>query len=155
MTEEVKRSKMLVKNFGVASFRYNRWAADLEEGQTLEDAMHPEFWAHQADGVMGHDKTNPKGVGDIIEVRKPDISLFAELLIVEIGKGYIRTELLRERAPASVEVADESPLGTKWNVGKRQHEVVRKSDNEVLKSGFQTKQAAVDWIEKHTMAVAA
>jgi hypothetical protein len=137
------------RNFELASFRYNTWCLDLQENETLEDALDPVAWANLCDKVMGFDKVNPKGRGDIIEVRKADTSLFARLLIVEARPGYIKTSLIEKQEPPAATIPDSVPYVTRWNVGKRLHEVLRKADNYVMSvpnGGFQTKESAVDWI---------
>lgn len=154
MTDTNKATQRLTdRNFGVASFRHNRWAATLDESQTLDDAMDPGFWASQSDKVMGFDKT--KGRGDIIEIRKPDTGLYAELIIAAIGKGYVKTELLMKHEPKVVTVAKGSPLTTRWNVGRNCHEVIRESDKTVMQGGFQSKGEAAGWIAGHLKEMAA
>lgn len=154
MTEIAKSRapKILDRQFGLVEFKFRRWSAELTEEQTLEIALDPTFWAGQVDKIMGHDKS--KGRGDIIEIRKADISLYAELLIVEIGAGFVKTVLISEAKPESIEIPASSPLATKWNVGKRCHEVVRVADNQVMHSGFQTKTSAAAWIDDHLKKMA-
>lgn len=139
---------LLARYFGEVSFKFRRWSAELTPDQTLEDALVPEFWKSQAEVIRGHDKENPKGRGDIIEVRKPDTGMYAELLVLEVGPGFIRTKPLKSYDPEVVEAAENSVMTTKWNFGKRMHEVVRKSDGTVMATNFQTKDAAVKWINE-------
>jgi hypothetical protein len=141
---------LLARNFGEVSFKFRRWSAELTPDQTLEDALVPNFWKGQAEIVRGHSPTAPKGRGDIIEIRKPDTGLYAELIVVEIGPDFIRTQPIKAYIPDDVQDPD-GVLVTKWNFGKKMHEVVRKSDGTVIKSDFQTKQAAVDWIAESTV----
>ncbi|MCC6172070.1 MAG: hypothetical protein IT481_08580 [Gammaproteobacteria bacterium] len=143
------------KLFGVASYKFNRWSAELEEAQTLADALDPAFWAGQADKMMGHDRSRPRGVGDIIELRKPDTGLYAELIVTEIGKGFVRVTLIARAEPEGAEAPEASPLTTKWNAGAKTHDVVRRADGQVLRAGFQTKASAVAWIAEHLAKVAA
>lgn len=147
--------RMTDKSFGVASFKYNRYSADLDETQTIEDALDENFWAHVADKIMGQDKANPRGIGDIIEIRKRDTAFYAEVIIVGIGKGFVKVHPLRAYAPADVAEADNSPLTTRWNPGRRCHEVIRKADKTFMHGGFQTKADAVAWIADHVKAMAA
>ena len=136
------------RNFGLAEHKFRRWSAELTEEQTLEQAMKPEFWANQAAKIMGHDPANPLGRGDIIEVRKPDTGLYAELIVRAIGQGYVRCEVIRAQEPDVVEAPKDSPLKVKWNVGKRMFDVVR-DDGTIMARDFQTKDAAVAWINDH------
>jgi len=139
---------LLDRNFGELSFKFRRWSAELTPDQTLEDCLIPSFWKSQAQTIMGHDKSNPKGRGDIIEVRKPDTGTYAELLVIEVGPGFIRVRPLKAYDPPAVQEQATSPLTTRWNFGRKMHEVVRKADGVVMAQGFQTKDAAVAWISE-------
>lgn len=153
MTETAK-PKFAERSFGVASFKYNRWSLDLAEAHTLEDALNDtSLWSNIVNQIAGHDKT--KGRGDVVEVRKADTGLYAELLIVEIGPGYVKAEPIRAYEPKVPEVPEGVPFVTKWNVGKRTHDVVRKADGQVMVGGFQTKVKAIEWITDHMSKMAA
>lgn len=149
------KERMQMKNFGLAEHRFRRWSAELTEAQSLQDAMDPTFWVDQARQIIGHDKSQPKGRGDIIEVRKLDTGLYAELVITEITPTYLRTVLVRASEPEQVVIPEDAALTTKWNAGTKCHEVVRKADNAVMQGGFQTKAAAAKWIDEHLKAMAA
>jgi hypothetical protein len=143
------------KNFGLGSFKFNRWSAELDEAQTLEQALEPTFWTGQVDTIMGQDKSKPRGRGDIIEVRKADSGLYAELLVIEIGKGFVKVKLIARAEPEAVEVPAKSALTTRWNAGAKTHDVIRKADGQVMRGGFQTKATAAAWIADHIKAMAA
>jgi hypothetical protein len=134
-------------------FGNNTWQAKLEEGQTLGDAMQPNFWADHAELFLGQDKKG--GLLDKIEVRQLATGLYAELLITEIGRGYVKVKLIKDSPPDSVAVPADSPLTTKWNVSKLSHDVIRASDRTVMATGFQSKAAAAAWIAEHLKAMAA
>ena len=155
MTDDVKPARALDRSFGLVEFKFRRWSVELEENQTLDDTLDPKFWTNQAAKIMGHTENDPKGRGDIIEVRKMDSGLYAELFVTEVGKGFIKVVLVRAAEAPKVDVPEGSPLTTKWNVGKRSHDVVRVSDNQVMATGFQTKPSAVSWINDHMKAMAA
>lgn len=146
---------MQTRNFEAAGFRYNRWQADLDENQTLEQALEPTFWRHVSTKIMGHNQATPKGRGDLIEVRKLDTGLYAELLITEIGNGYVKVAMLRMAEPDVADVPDDAPFLTRWNVGKRGHEVLRRADKMVMSGPFQSKAGAVAWISDHMAKMAA
>lgn len=137
------------RNFGELSFKFRRWSAELSEDQTIEDALSPEFWKNIATALVGYDKAHPKGRGDIIEVRKPDTGLYAELIVTEVGRGFVRVRPIKAYEPPKVEAAAASPLTTKWNIGNKTHDVIRKSDGQVMATNFQTKESAVKWIDDH------
>lgn len=154
MADTIKR-RASMRNFGLSSFKFNRWSVELPEEHSLEDALEPTFWVDIAPQVMGHDKAAPKGRGDVIEVRKLDTGLYAELIITEVGNGFLKVRQLLRDQPAVAEIAEGSPLKTKWNVGKRLHDVVRAADGQVMATGFQTKEKAIEWIDDHLRKMAA
>lgn len=151
--------KMQARDFGLGDFKRNRWRATLQEHQTFEQTLEQTFWANQAAAIMGYDKTAPKGVGDIIEVFKPDTQLYAELLIVGIGEGFVKVRKIRMEQELVLELKSDSPLKTRWNPGKKCHEVVRPEGEgaqvTVMAGGFQTKGDAIAWISKHLEQMAA
>lgn len=151
------KRQIMRSNFGlqVGGYKHNRWWANLDENQALDDVTEPKFWIHVVDGIMGHDKSNPRGRGDIIEVRKADTGLYAEFLIVEIGTGFVKVIPVRAAEPQAVDVPGNCPLATRWNVGAKTHDVVRRADNAVMRGGFQTKAGAAAWIAEHLKAMAA
>lgn len=152
---DTRATRLHDKGFGVASFKFNRWSCELDVNQTLDDALRPEFWANVAGKIVGHDQANPKGIGDIIEIRKRDTALFAEVIIVAIGAGHVRVAPLRAFVPPDVSEPEGAPLTTRYNIGRRCHEVIRKDDKTVMASGFQLKEDAVGWINTHLKAMAA
>ncbi len=148
------KPRLLPKNFGEASFGHRRWYADLSESNTLADAMQPYFWVDAVDKLSGHDSNYTRAIGDIIEVRKLDSGLYAELIVREIGKGFIKVDQLRMAEPEAV-IVPEGPLEPKWNVGKRCWEVIRKDNKQQMFTGYQTKAKAVEAITDHMKAMAA
>lgn len=143
------RHRALDKDFrlDLSGFVFNQWAYILGEQHTLADALDPVFWADQVDKIMGHDKS--RGRGDTINVWKPSTGESALLRIIEINVGFVRTVLMQSASPPQVEIAADSPLDTRWNVGSRTHEVIRKADRQILQGGFQTKAKAAEWIADH------
>lgn len=143
-------------NFGPSGFKFTVWSYELQETDTQEDTLDPRFWRDVAAAVMGVDKINPNGRGNEIRCWKPDTSHLFYLVIVEIGPGYIKTKLIRDAGAEAVKpLPENSPLSVKWNPGKKSHDVIRAGDNTVLKAGFQTKQAAAEWIADHLKSMAA
>lgn len=145
--------RVISQNFGVSEFKRNRWFYELTEAQQPSDLERPEFWSDVVDHIRGHDKT--KGVGDRIEFDKPDTGWAGTARINAIGQGFMKIGLFEQYHPAVVDVAENSPLLTKWNVGKRCHEVIRASSKDVVASNFQTKPDAVAWITNHLKDMAA
>lgn len=139
----------------VAGQLNNRWQAYLTEAQTIENALDGPFWTDAAETIKGHD--GKQGRMDIIEVRKADTGQYWELIVDEVGKGYLKVHLLFRDPIVIPQVSEGSPLVTKWNVGKNGHEVIRVADRQLMAGPFPTKQKAMDWIADFmkTTAVAA
>lgn len=143
----------------ISGFVSNIWRVDLPESQTFEHCLEPTFWMHVVSNVAGHNKEKPNGVGDKISVFKRDTMEMRSYMIAGIGSGFIKLiEAERYAGPASAEVAPDSPLTTRWNVGKRGHEVIRQEGTgivTVLAGPYQSKETAVEWINNHLKAMAA
>ena len=148
-------SRLLDKNFGLEEHRYRTWSADLMAGQTLEQALDPTFWASQSERIMGHDALNPRGVGDTIILRQPSTALRADLQVNEVGKGFIKVDVIRLYDPPIVTVLAEWPLQPRWNEQTKKWDIIRVNDASLMRQGFQTAQSAAEWIEEHLKAMAA
>lgn len=151
-TKNPLKSRLHPKNFGKADYKANRWSAELSEKQALEDALDPTFWVDQAGQIM---RCPHKGLLDIIELRKPDAALYAELVILGTGAGYVKVKVLKSAQDDQIDIPAESPLTTKWSVGTKTYEVIRQADKVTLSAGFQTKAAAAAWIADHLSKMAA
>jgi hypothetical protein len=150
MTEEIKKEetkKFAERNFGLAEFKRNVWHLTLEENETFEDALNSANWSNLVSKIVGHDKS--RGPGDLIQVWKPDTGAFGEMIIREVGPGYARADFIRANEPKTIKLDDSNPFITKWNVGKKMHEVLRRADNAVMAGGFQSKAKAFEWIADH------
>jgi hypothetical protein len=139
--------KFRESNFGLAEFKRNVWHLKLEENESFDDATNGSSWSNLVAKIVGHDKS--RGPGDRIEVWKPDTGASGEMIITEVGPGYVRANFIRAYEPKAIEVPDDVPFTTRWNVGKRRHEVLRRADNQIMASDFQSKEKAVEWIADH------
>lgn len=146
-----KTVKFQRRDFQVAGQLFNRWQMNLPANVELETVFEPAAWTHLVDAIWGHNKAG--GRGDIIEVRKLDTGLYAEVMVTEISAGFVKVAPIRAYEPKVVEVAESVPFSTRWNVGKLRHEVLRKADNQIMAGDFQSKQSAVEWIDNHMKAM--
>lgn len=150
-----QRKRILQKDCKLVEFAHRRWAAALQEGQTLEDALTPEFWADVARG-------DGRGMlaGDVIEVRSFDHSFFAELYARKVDAGTALVALI-SRTDFVDRAADAKPakggdvLAPRWNVGKRTFDVIRSSDKVIVSEGHKLKEDAQAWIAEHLRALKA
>jgi len=143
----------------LSGFVSNVWSAQLKESQTFEHCLEPAFWMDVVTKVLGDDKTNTRGLLDKVVARKADTMQVADFIIVGIGPGRMRLVEERRFVGAAVpELKADSPLKTRWNPGKKGHEVVRQdgeSSVSVMAGPFQDKGAAVAWINDHMTKMAA
>lgn len=151
MTEEATTApartvpKFNARDFGVAEFKRAVYHLTLTEAHTLDDVPNPRLWGDLLDKMRR---------GDAVEAFKPDSGEYAKYIVCESGPGFIRLGKIEGYEPAEIATPD-GALKTKWNVGKRVHDVIREADGYVMASGFQTKATAVAWIVDHQNKVAA
>lgn len=157
MADDVKRiapnARPLDKDFGVASYKRNEWRLNLSDEFSFESLQNSSFLANQVDKVRGHNKQG--GRGDIVEVFKESTEEYGRFIITAIGDGYIKMRQIEGVKAPEVSQAEDSPLTTRWNPGKRGHEVIRAEDKIVMAGPFQTKDVAVAWINDHLKKMAA
>lgn len=143
----------------MSGFCSNIFRVDLPEHQSFDDCLDPTFWMHVVTKVAGDNKENLRGVGDKIVVFKRDTMSLREYMISGIGEGFIKLiEAAKYDSPVAPELPATSPLQTRWNVGKRGHEVIREEAAgivTVMAGPFQTKPEAVGWINDHLKKMAA
>lgn len=143
----------------ISGFVTNIWRADLPEDQSFEDCLDPTFWMHVVDKVAGDNKANPRGIGDDLVVFKRDAMEKRRYMISGIGAGFIRlVEVEKAGIAPAPDLKDNSPLKTRWNPGRKGHEVVRTEAGgsvTVMAGPFQTKPEAVEWINDHLQKMAA
>ena len=117
----------------------------MDNDHKLEDLFEPEYWAHVANKfekpIGGGDYT-----GSIIEVRKPDNTMFARFFIRQVQERALVLALMDvywfgHRALKSKEYKD------RWNPGARKFEVIRLSDGDVV---FQSKlrEKCIEYVDK-------
>lgn len=155
MSENVKEMKPKVRAITPARVKYaeherQSYAVNPEMGVTVEDMKEPGYWAH-----VGH-QLKPF---DRIEARAEDGSWFAELLVRSAGRGWAQVAVL-----AHYELGGETMQGlpsraseykVEWGGPHHKHRVVRVSDGNVMKHGFESADAARAWLADHLKALAA
>lgn len=138
-----------LQSFGLEEQRYRTWSADLTPDQTLDDVFNPLFWATHAEKIMGHDLK--KGIGDLINIRQRSSGLLAQVIVLEVGKGFLKCGLVENGRyqPPEITIPEDSPLTLRWNDTERAWHVVNKRDMSVMRGPFQSKGSAADWLVKH------
>ena len=123
--------------------------AILMPGQTVDDALKPEFWANVARQVKQFDR---------IALLPEDGGFYAELIVLGSGTGWAKVKLLFE-----IELGDEcaeeeqeaSTVFVKWRGPGAKFSAIRKSDNTVLKDGFADKADAEAFARNYQRTIAA
>lgn len=129
------------------------FAVTPEHGTDFDDLLKPDYWAHVAQQMR---------IGSVIEVRPEDGSYYAELFIRDCGRLWAKVAVLRkidfaDAAAESLEAEDPS-FSVAWHGPHAKHVVFRMKPGggkEILRDGFDTKDAASAWLSQHLMALAA
>jgi hypothetical protein len=130
----------------ISGFEYGNvvWAATLESGWTLDDALDPKFWSLHAQKLRRYDK---------IEVRTDDGAFYADLLVTQVGSGFAFVHVLqyvqldgavtptREQQEDGYEIRDLGPIKA-WCV-------IRKSDAVVIREKSPTRRDAETWLGEY------
>lgn len=118
-----------------------------EEGTRLEDILKDDFWS------LVSAKFKP---GDLIEVHAEDGTFFAELYVRAAGRNWAKVALLRNVELEPVQAAIVSPeFDIAWKGPHRKFSVLRLSDSQIIKDGFEAREQAADYIKSHVRAMAA
>lgn len=138
-------SKLTAGRCKQAEFARTLWSVFVEQNTPFENVIKPAFWAHVAAKLKALDR---------IEVFAEDGQYWAELMVLSVGKMEAKVVVLRkidlQAAPAPT--LDLGEYEVSWGGPHRKHRVVRKSDKEVIKDGFGTKEEAQLWLADHLKA---
>ena len=102
----------------------------------LERALEQDFWAHVGGKLRPFDR---------ITLMAEDRTWMAETVVLSAGKGFARLHLLQrfDLVASADELeaaeADALPLTVKWNGPKEKWVVIRKADQNKLKTGIDSK----------------
>jgi hypothetical protein len=143
-------AQLQAAQFQPAEFARQVYQAVPSHGTTIDDMLKPEYWAHIATKLRPTYR---------IEVNAEDGSFFAELIVRDAGRTWAKVALLRHKTfDDGADILGESPAPDyviNFRVGPTKWRVQRKSDGEVLRSGFISKPEAEAWAKTHTQAMAA
>lgn len=122
----------------LAEHAFVHHAVTAELGTTLEDVLRPEYFAHFASRFAPYHE---------ITVRVDDGTWYAKLVVLAVGRSWVKTEVLHAVSLSSKDV--EQTQADSYEVLYRgptlKFGVVRKADRSVLKDRFSTKAEAVAW----------
>lgn len=120
-------------------FRTVRFAR-VDNNVTIEDILKPLFWTHCSGTIKA---------GDRVEIMPQDGSWYAEFMVMATGTTWSRVVLLQkfelDKAPPSpLQLAD---YDISYGSPTTKHRVLDKATRQVIKDGFETKEAAQKFIE--------
>lgn len=150
--------KLLPGDLKIADYTRTRWRLTLKEGETLEDALHPEYWCHVGEKL---NKAPAKTRSfDTIEVLAYDMSFYAELIVIDRGKLWAKVAvlskvMLAEETAAAQEVRQEKAAAAaegytvKYHGSNRLWVVMRNSDKSLLFEGIGNKEDALKKLDEH------
>jgi len=138
-------TKLTAGRFKQAEFSRTLWSVFAEQGTLFEDVTKPAFWAHVAAKLKPLDR---------IEVFEESGKYWAELMVLSVGRMEARVIVLRKHDLQAQEVPtiDLGEYEVSWGGPHRKHRIVRKSDKEVIRDGFGTKEEAQIWLADHLKA---
>lgn len=130
-----------------AEHYFSSYAVVLPDGNSLEDALKPEFWAHVAQTLRQH---------DTIRIIPEDAGYFAELLVLSSGRGFVKVKLLRHVQIDEAEADDggNDLVEVKWRGPHSKWSILRRSDGHVLKEGLVAKGDALREAASYTKIAA-
>lgn len=137
--------------FAGAEYAYARFSATLPVGWTVEDALKPEFWVHVASKLASNTLTGaPDLTGAIIEVRRADHTLYAQLYVRAVQERGLVVALMGEPVYFGPREVKSAAYKERWNVGQRGYDIIRVSDNEIVAhaSRIKTKEHVQAWIDE-------
>lgn len=115
----------------------------VDEHTSIEQMLVPDFWVHVAGKLH---------VGDKIEVTSDDNSLYAELLVRSCSRLHAKVHVLDAhifKEMVKKEGKDKPPFYLAFKGAVNKHAVIRTSDKEVVKMGFDTSDEAKKWLEEN------
>jgi hypothetical protein len=101
------------------------WQMQLEEGETLQDALRPEFFGQKADALSR---------GDRIAVLGSDLGFWAELLVIELAERILDVP---DFDTSKIQVEQIGPDNYRLRHGNR-----------VVSGGFKTRAAAEERLDE-------
>lgn len=138
--------QLLERHFGLAETRRNIWLATATGAVTEDDVLEHGFWVHVVRNIQPCD--------EIIVVPESN-EWRMHLHVISVDKtgasvGVLLRSDWREIARDALDVGD--AFAVRWRGPYDRYGVVRKESGEVIKAGFQTKEAALEFLRDTSMA---
>jgi hypothetical protein len=145
--EQPKVADKMIRQLPPARFQMAEYArvpylVTVEHGTAFAETLEPSFWAHVAAKLKA---------GDHIEVMAEDMSFGRELIVIETGRMWARVQEWPFTEPAQrVETpVMASEYTIKYAGPHHKHQVIRNSDNAVIKDQISQRTDAEMWLKNH------
>lgn len=133
--------------FKLAEQLRNVWSIVPERGTPFEAVLDPSYWAFVAERLRAADR---------IEVHAEDGSYFGELIVREADQLFANVAVLRMVEFPPHESSEPLPdFFVSWRGPHYRHCVVRLKDGAILKTNFDSKDAAMAWLAGNVKMLAA
>ena len=132
----------------LAEYERQDWIANIEYGTTPEDVVRPSYWALVASQMKPYDH---------IEARAEDGSWIAYLIVTGCDRVWARVAVDRIIKLTTQDVALSQQVSHEvvWKGPQHKFSVIRLSDQERIKDGFQSKDDASTWLKEYERTVSA
>mgnify|MGYP003335016916 FL=1 len=148
--EKSKRNPMIDQTrMRLSEYERQDWVANIEFGVTLDEIQVPGFWAHMAAYLRPYDH---------IEARADDGTWVAYLIVTGCDRTWARVVLDRVVKLTTKDVS-ETQTGpahkVEWKGPQNKFTVIRVADLEAIRTGFPTKEEAIQWMREHERTIGA
>lgn len=146
-----------LSRFQGAEYARMNYVYTVEAGTPYDELFEPSFWAH----VASEKQIRPF---DIFEIRPDEGTYFAELLVVEAERNFVRVLEIRyvdlTKAKKSAPINADNGFVVQWAGPHDKFRVVRPAkkpgeSNAVMKAGFADKDSAQAWLAENRKSLAA
>lgn len=147
MAIEKRPPKISQNKFHRPGYRSIAFVAEPDFGVTLDRVMEEDYWGHVARELKA---------GYTIEVLPEGLTYYARLIVIDADPTRARVKLLdfvdltgQQEMPEIKEIVREVPVGDRYKAERngRWWRLLRRSDKEVMKTGFATMEDAMEWAE--------
>jgi hypothetical protein len=125
------------------------YLADIEQKHSPETILNPAYWGNVSGQLRPRDR---------IEAWCEDGTWFSELVVLEVGRAYVRVWQLTHYKLTTTDVAQSQDARLRgfevyWRGHHHKFSVKRLSDNEVIHTGEPDRNAANTWVTEHLKAL--
>lgn len=141
-------SPLIVARWSEAQFKQARHAISPEANTDYLNLFDPAYFSHIAPKVNAN---------DIIEVRPPEGTYYAELYVWAKGPNWLQvSEIVRIERPTTVALPSISKaFSIDFVDGPAKHRVIRNSDSQVMAQHFESIEGANSWLAQNANRIAA